>query len=122
VNLPDQPQRVRRNAGLRGGHRGDHVTDVANLFAGKNLLVAHISAKGIAGEIQIVAGKYSQHTRHRARLARFDMANPRMRHRAAQHFGVYHPRQSQVAGVNRLARDLLGAVDTTETYTYRGHG
>ena len=64
----DQFHRVCGDAGIRGGDRGNHVTDVTNFFTGDDLLVSDVSAKGIAGKIQIVAGQNSEHTRQRPRL------------------------------------------------------
>jgi hypothetical protein len=75
------------------------------------LLVAHIRAERIRDDVQVVAHNNRQNAGQSTGVARVDAANPRVRNRATQNFGVGHPRQTEIAGVYRLARHLFHAVN-----------
>ena len=118
----DQIDRLLRGRAVHRRHRGDHVAGVAHFVGGDNLLIAHIGAKGIRGNLNGVAREHGEHARQSVGSTGVDAANARVGQRTAQHLGNGHPRQAHIAGVNRLAGNLVRAIDAADVLTDSCHG
>ncbi len=106
----DRVRRGLRRLDVIGDDEGDRIADVADGIPAKQRPVGHLRpgavdlaharlARQRADPVEVGVGHDEVHARHRARLVETGEADPRVRHRRAQHDRAQRARRREIVGV-----------------------
>ena len=117
----DELERVLREVAAVGDDDGHALTDVAHLLRGQAAprVLGRVGTEVGQGAGELRGPRPGDHQVHAGsglRGAGVDRDDPRVRHRAAQHRGVQHPRPHQVGDVAAAAAQELGILDLADRF------